>query len=103
MTVNICLVNGMTYWSTDKIPAINIQPSYLDTNVRIMPKKGSSVGAYTVTATSYALMAYLESGQPEDDLDSIQKFLQEQHLSVGGFYSSHVCTCNVYSPVAALF
>ena len=82
----------MTYWSTEKIPAIKKEATTLDTTLRLLPKKGSSVGAYTVTATSYALLSYLANGESDSDLDSIQKFLQEQHLSVGGFYSSHVCT-----------
>ncbi|XP_067941196.1 CD109 antigen-like [Watersipora subatra] len=79
----------MTYWSIHNIPAIKREAYGLDNTVRLMPKKGSTVGGYTVTATSYALLAFLENGESAKEMDSIQKFLQEQHLSVGGFYSSH--------------
>lgn len=80
----------MMYWSTAEIPAIALQPTRLDTQLKLMPKKISSVGAYTVTATAYALLAFLENWEREEELDSIQRFLQEQHLTVGGFFSTQV-------------
>ncbi|XP_067938571.1 CD109 antigen-like [Watersipora subatra] len=82
-------VRDMKYWSDEDIPAIERQASGLDSTVLLMPKNRSAVGGYTVTATSYALLAFLENGESAKEMDSIQKFLQEQHLSVGGFYSSH--------------
>jgi len=84
------LDNQMRYWSSQDIAAELIETNGHDTTLRIMPKKGDSVGAYTVAATSFALMAYMENSEPISQLDEIQRFLQEQHLSVGGFYSSHV-------------
>ena len=83
-------VNKMTYWSSVDIPGIELEENKLDTILRILPKQLSSVGAYTVTATSYALLAYMEKRATEAELDSIQRFLQEQHINVGGFYSSQV-------------
>ncbi|KAF6025141.1 Tep6 [Bugula neritina] len=79
----------MRYWSSQDIAAELIETNGHDTTLRIMPKKGDSVGAYTVAATSFALMAYMENSEPISQLNEIQRFLQEQHLSVGGFYSSH--------------
>lgn len=90
MPTNTFTERDMTYWSIHNIPAIKREAYGLDNTVRLMPKKGSTVGGYTVTATSYALLAFLENGESAKEMDSIQKFLQEQHLSVGGFYSSHV-------------
>ena len=80
----------MTYWSSVDIPGIELEENKLDTILRILPKQLSSEGAYTVTATSYALLAYMEKRATEAELDSIQRFLQEQHINVGGFYSSQV-------------
>lgn len=80
----------MTYWSSENIPAIEVKSTGLDTIVRLHQKSYSSVGAYTVTATSYALLTYMANSEPKEDLDAIQKFLQEQRLTVGAFYSTMV-------------
>ena len=38
------------------------------------------------------LLAYLEKRATDAELDSKQRFLQEQHINVEGFYSSKVIT-----------
>lgn len=90
----------MTYWSNAQIPQIELAESKLDTILRILPKQVSSVGAYTVTATSYALLAYVENRAPEVELESIQMFLQEQHINIGGFYSSQVSHASIFNDPA---
>lgn len=80
-----------TYWSNKKIKPIEVKSVTQDTNLRIYARKGSSVGAYAVTASSYALLAYLDNSEPMADMDSIQRFLQEQRLGIGAFYSTQVC------------
>ena len=93
VTVLIMTVKGMTYWSSEEIPAIQISTTQQDTILRVMPKQTGAVTAYTVSATSFALLAYMENikkGEEKETLDPIQKFLQEQHMWVGGFASSQV-------------
>ena len=80
----------MTYWSNVKIKPIEIMTPSQDTNLIIKHRKGSSVGAYAVTATSYAMLAYMANNEPRSDLESMQRFLQEQRLGVGAFYSTQV-------------
>lgn len=87
-------VSGMYYWSNEKVDAIVQSTSTKDTVLRLLPKGTYAVCAYTVSATSYALLSYLENGGSASSLhpqvDPIQKFLQEQHMWVGGFSSSQV-------------
>ena len=82
----------MIYWSNEEVPAIEVTTS-LDTTLRLMPKSTGAVTGYAVSATSYALLAYMQNtkkGEERQLLDPIQKFLQEQHMWVGGFASSQV-------------
>lgn len=84
--------NDMTYWSSKAIKPIEIVTPSQDTNLIIRHRGGSSVGAYAVTASSYALMAYMANSEPVADLESIQRFLQEQRIGIGVFYSTQVRT-----------
>lgn len=83
----------MKYWSNEAIPAIQVSSITQDTTERLLPKSTGAVTAYAVSATSYALLAYMQNYKKEEErdlLDPIQKFLQEQHMYVGGFASSQV-------------
>lgn len=80
----------MAYWSSHAIPPITKGPSGLDNVVSLQSKEYSNVTSYAVSSTGYALLAYLQNNAPDDDIRPIQKFLQEQHMWVGGFSSSQV-------------
>lgn len=79
------------YWSTHDIPAIIRTPGGQDANVRLFSKQFSNVTAYSVAATSYALLAYMQNSGDSESINKMQKFLQEQHMWVGGFSSTQVC------------
>lgn len=80
----------MTYWSSEEIRPIKIETSSQDTKLIIRHRELSSVGAYAVTASSYAMMAYMANNEPLGDVESIQRFLQEQRIGIGAFYSTQV-------------
>lgn len=80
----------MIYWSTHNIAAIEVGSTSLDTIVRLQSKQYSNVTSYAVSATSYALLCNLDQKTNETFVNEIQKFLQEQHMSVGGFASTQV-------------
>lgn len=84
----------MYYWSDEKVDAIVQSTSTLDTIINLLPKSTYAACAYTVSATSYAMLSIMENGGSAASLnkqvDPIQRFLQEQHMWVGGFSSSQV-------------
>ena len=63
----------------------------LYTILRILPKQVSSVRR-VLCQPHHALLAYLEKRATDAKLDSKHRFLQEQHISEEGFYSSEVIT-----------
>lgn len=78
------------YWSTHDIPAITVGTTSLDPILKLRSKEFSNVTAYAVSATSYALLANMNQAYDEDDSNAMQKFLQEQHMWIGGFASTMV-------------
>ncbi|XP_067928326.1 CD109 antigen-like [Watersipora subatra] len=78
----------MIYWSTSPIEAIDKGHSGQDTVVRLLSKQFSNVTSYATSATSYAMLSNMKNSAPENDLKEMQKFLQEQHMWVGGFSST---------------
>ena len=85
------VAKSMVYWSTTDMPGIPPKPG-LGTQVTLDSKQLLSNTAYTVTTTSYALLAYMQSSQSSDDMDSIQQFLQQQRMNIGGWTSTYVCS-----------
>jgi len=80
------------YWSTQPIEPIVEGSTGQDTVVRLQTKQYSNVTSYAVAATSYALLSHMDNTSDADTvLKPIQKFLQEQHMWIGGFSSTQVC------------
>lgn len=78
----------MNYWSTHDIAPIKEGTSNQDTIIRLRQKEYSNVTAYAVSATSYALLSNMNVNYDEREATSMQKFLQEQHMWIGGFAST---------------
>lgn len=81
---------SMLYWSTHPIEPIEVGSTSQDTVVRQKTKQFSNVTSYAVSATSYALLCNMAKSASEDTTMPIQRFLQEQHMWIGGFSSTQV-------------
>ena len=84
---------GMMYWSTHDIAPIKVGTSNQDNIIRLRQKEYSNVTAYAVSATSYALLSNMAVNFDERDANAMQRFLQEQHMWIGGFASTMVRRC----------
>ena len=78
------------YWSTHDIAPIKVGTSNQDNIIRLRQKEYSNVTAYAVSATSYALLSNMAVNFDERDANAMQRFLQEQHMWIGGFASTMV-------------
>jgi len=80
----------MLYWSYKDIPRIVRFFSSADTQEQLLTKKLSNALGYAVSSTGYGLLSMLQNSEDPEEMNRVQLFLQEQHLSVGGFASSMV-------------
>lgn len=78
----------MVYWSTHRIPPIRKESSGVDVVLSVYPKEYSNVTAYAAAATGYSMLAHMLNGANDSYVNMMQKFLQEQHMWVGGFAST---------------
>lgn len=83
------LENNYLYWSNGRILPLHREAS-TDAREVLFYKNYSQYTSYAVAATSYAMLTYLSQGYlyTSTEMDNAQRFLQDQHMTIGGFAST---------------